>query len=179
MTDIGQSSIEMTGEGRGAPSLGSTELSGKAKEAPSSTPRKLDVLREIGTSKEDPERVLSSSDAPRPPSSGRQHRRLPLGTSFKTLLDTMDGISQTAIQRITNHEPLSQELEGLTRNLDEYYLRLRLWSNDIVRQDHNNVVSIIDALDIIEEGAGQLAAKLERIFDEMKNALQELGSRET
>jgi hypothetical protein len=72
---------------------------------------------------------------------------------------------------------ISSDIPPVVRELDNLHVRLRMWMEDIIREDleSDGGVTFFDALDILGEGWGDAkSAVLQGIFDAMNTGLEKL-----
>ncbi|KAI1354102.1 acyl transferase/acyl hydrolase/lysophospholipase [Xylaria sp. FL0043] len=94
--------------------------------------------------------------------------------TFERLVDLVDGMLEDAIRTATEADPSQPFLECLklvAEQLDDYRLRLSIWSKDIIHEDPDGDVSIADVLDILEGVKSPVAQELGSIFADAVRSL--------
>ncbi|KAI1275714.1 acyl transferase/acyl hydrolase/lysophospholipase [Xylaria sp. FL0933] len=94
--------------------------------------------------------------------------------TFERLVDLVDGMLEDAIRTATEADPSQPLLECLklvAEQLDDYRLRLSIWSKDIIHEDPDGDVSIADVLDILEGVKSPVAQELGSIFADAVRSL--------
>ncbi|KAI1293340.1 acyl transferase/acyl hydrolase/lysophospholipase [Xylaria venustula] len=88
-------------------------------------------------------------------------------TTFEHLVDLVDEMLEDAIKTATGADTSLPSLESLklvAELLDDFRLRLSIWSNDIIREDPDEDVSIADVLDVLEGEKSPVAQEIRNIF---------------
>ncbi|KAF2968931.1 hypothetical protein GQX73_g4649 [Xylaria multiplex] len=90
---------------------------------------------------------------------------------LRGLVDTMlkDAIKMT--MEVDYSQPSSEGLKLVAEELDDYYLRLSTWSNDIMREDPDGEVAIVDVLNVLERANSPVVKELSNLFGDATKKL--------